>query len=71
MAFKSNKQRDFYFGSQDGKPQSNVNLQTPKTTMVSSLAPPPSTIQKPTSFKIPGMPKMPKFGRIKKNLKIS
>jgi hypothetical protein len=64
--FKSPKQRAFYFAKKGNKPQ-NISSMS-QNAVVNPTAPPPSAgaVQQ---FKIPGLPKSNKFGRIKRNFK--
>jgi hypothetical protein len=66
MAFRSPKQRAFYFAKKSGKPPTTPGMA--QNAVVSSNAAPqnPATVPQ---FKIPGLPKQNKFGRIKRNFK--
>lgn len=68
MSFKSPKQRAFYFAKKSGKLPASGNPSASNITQVKPSAPPANSgaVQ---PFKIPGLPKSNKFGRIKKNFK--
>lgn len=66
MAFKSPKQRAYYFAKKSGKP--SMPSGSSKNAQVNPMAA-PQNLEQPTTFKIPGLPKQNKFGRIKKNFK--
>ncbi len=61
MSFKSNKQRAFYFAKKSGKPPANP---------ITKVATPATKLETIPQFKIPGLPKKNRFGRIKKNFKM-
>jgi hypothetical protein len=67
MAFRSPKQRAFYFAKKSGKPATTPGL---SQNAVASPNQAPSNAGAPVpQFKIPGLPKANKFGRIKRNFK--
>lgn len=68
MSFKSPKQRAFFFAKKSGKPQAATAPITNSINNVKAAAAPANAATVP-SFKIPGLPKSNKFGRIKKNFK--
>ena len=67
--FKSPKQRAFYFAKKSGKPKASSNPAATPIAQVAASAPPANPAIVP-QFKIPGLPKTNKFGRIKKNFKM-
>lgn len=67
MSFKSPKQRAFFFAKKSGKPKSTAPLSGDITNVKAAAA--PTNAATVPSFKIPGLPKSNKFGRIKKNFK--
>lgn len=68
MSFKSPKQRAFFFAKKSGKPKSTAPLSGGDINNVKATASPSNSATVP-AFKIPGLPKSNKFGRIKKNFK--
>lgn len=67
MSFKSAKQRAFFFAKKSGKPKS---LTGSITGDIRNIKPPASSkAETIPAFKLPGLPKSNKFGRIKKNFK--
>ena len=65
--FKSPKQRAFYFAKKSGKPPT-----TPGMTQNAQVQPGTAPINAGAvpQFKIPGLPKSNKWGRIRRNFKI-
>jgi hypothetical protein len=68
MSFKSPKQRAFYFAKKN-KPTQAPLEGVSGNAQVKPMAPPAPTIQTTPTFKMPGLPKTNKFGRIKRNFK--
>jgi hypothetical protein len=66
MSFKSPKQRGFYFAKKKNAPINPSGVT--KNATVAPAAPPVNAGAVP-AFKVPGLPKTNKFGRIKKNFK--
>lgn len=66
MAFKSPKQRAFYFAKKSGKPAMAPGM---SQNAVAKPAQGPSNAGAVPQFSIPGLPKSNKFGRIKRNFR--
>jgi hypothetical protein len=64
--FKSNKQRSFYFAKKKNAPVNPSGVTKNATALPNT---PPGDAGAVPAFKEPGLPKMNKFGRIKKNFK--
>jgi hypothetical protein len=67
MAFRSPKQRAFYFAKKSGKPP--MGPAQSQNAMAKPDMAPPNTMGAP-QFSIPGLPKSNKFGRIKRNFRM-
>jgi len=65
--FRSPKQRAFYFAKKSGKPATTPGAS--QNAQVAPMAPEPSPAGV-NQFKIPGLPKSNKFGRIKRNFRM-
>lgn len=65
--FRSPKQRAFYFAKKSGKPPTVSG--TSQNAQIAPMAAEPSPAAA-SQFKIPGLPKSNKFGRIKKNFRM-
>ena len=66
MAFRSPKQRAFYFAKKSGKTPTTPGI---AQNAVASPNAAPASVGTVPQFKIPGLPKQNKFGRIKRNFK--
>lgn len=66
--FRSPKQRAFYFAKKSGKP-AMPSGSSQNATAIAPMAAEPSPAGV-NQFKIPGLPKSNKFGRIKKNFRM-